>query len=343
MSRKSFSELLQKYSEGKCTPEEKQLVEHWYGLLDNTNSNQIESSDTDALEERMWDGIQAKMYEIEPVEEPKTVFNKWVRFGWASMAASLLIIGTWFLWKETVTENWTANTTSNQESDWVEQRNTSAGTITIHLEDGSSVKLSSNALLRFPKHFSAQKREVHLQGNAFFDIQKQPSRPFFVYSGDVVTKVLGTSFFVRTEAKTKEIKVEVVTGRVAVYRQSKEKQSPTDGVILTPNHAATYFDEQKHFVTGLVENPVILPKATTEQTRNNLRFDDTPLSEVLKKLEEAYGIEFTVENDKQNNCLLTANLANQSLYNQLNLICAALHAQYEIQGTTILLSGNGCD
>ena len=129
-----------------------------------------------------------------------------------------------------------------------------------------------------------------------------------------------------------------------VYGQSNEKRSPVaNGVVLSPNQAATYYDDQKHFVTGLVEKPTLLETPETGKQELTFQFDDTPLSEVIRQLELAYGIDIVVENEQQNNCLLTADLSSQPLYNQLDLICASLKAKYEIQGTTILLSGKGCN
>lgn len=343
MSRQSFSVLLQKYLRGECTPDEKQFIEHWYGLLDAETDLEVNVANKEALEERLWEEIQSKMYESETTEKPQPRTIQWKRYAWVSIAASLMIVGSWLFLKNSDKDDFMSAVSTETNTDWIEQKNTSAETMTVKLEDGSVVKLSSNSLIRFPKHFSADKRELHLEGNAFFEVQKQPSRPFFVFANDVITKVLGTSFYVRTEEKTKQVKVEVVTGRVAVYRQTKEKQNLTTGVILTPNHAATYFDEQKHFVTSLVENPIIIPTKEIEKKEISFQFDDTPLSEVLERLEDAYGIDFTVENDKQYNCLLTANLTNQPLFTQLALICAALHTKYEVQGTTILLSGKGCN
>jgi ferric-dicitrate binding protein FerR (iron transport regulator) len=205
------------------------------------------------------------------------------------------------------------------------------------------VKLEARSSLKFPTHFDADKRIVYLTGDAFFSVQKMPLRPFFVHAGNVVTKVLGTSFFIRTEPDTREVRVEVVTGRVAVYQQSKDKQTTSNGVVLNPNQAVTYFDEQKHFVTGLVEKPAILTERPPETKELSFVFDDTPLSEVLGRLEQAYGIDIEVENEQQNNCPLTADLTNQPLYTQLDIICAALKAKYEIQGVTILVSGKGCN
>lgn len=340
MSRKSFRQLLQKYLRGECTAEEKSFVEHWYGLLEAETGELEKNIDTDELEERLWEQIQSKMDHEAPINDLRPR-QKRFRYSWIGLAASLLLVSVWW-WSITYTAKEPA-TNGIVASDWLSRTNDTTTPLLVQLEDGSKVKLLPKGVLRFPKHFSKNNRTVYLSGDAFFDIQKAPSRPFYVHTDRVIAKVLGTSFFVRTDSETKDVRVEVVTGRVAVYGQTSTKQAPvTNGVVLSPNQAATYYDEQKHFVTGLVEHPIRLPSYDVSHPEPSFQFDDSPLSEVIKRLELAYGIDIVVENEQQNNCLLTANLTNQPLYNQLDLICAALNAHYEVQGTIILLSGKGC-
>lgn len=343
MSRKSFGQLLQKYLRGECTPEEKVFVEHWYGLLEAETGESGKNIDMDELEARLWNHIQSNMEFEGPANPPQIKPLRTVIYRWAGIAATLLLLGSWFLAQQTINETRSLNSfIPSDTSGWVERKNTASKPLLIRLEDGSEVQLAPHSSLKFPQYFSSDKRIVYLTGDAFFNVQKMPSRPFYVHSGEVITKVLGTSFFIRTEPSTQEIRVEVVTGRVAVYRESKEKQAAANGVVLNPNQAVTYFDEEKHFVTGLVQKPVILQTPEVEKKELSFRFDDAPLSEVLERLELAYGIDIEVENEQQNNCLLTADLTGQPLYTQLEIICAALKATYEVQGVTILISGKGC-
>ncbi|MVM41546.1 DUF4974 domain-containing protein [Spirosoma sp. HMF3257] len=338
MSRKTFGLLLQKYLRGECTPEEKTFVEHWYGLLETETGESGQALDMDELESRLWNQIQNKMETEESTDPGRVVSLRATRYRWIGIAATLLLIGGWFFADLVPLRS----LTSSNHTNWIEQANTSAKPLIVRLEDGSTVQLAAQSSLRFPKHFSANERTVYLTGDAFFSIQKMPTRPFYVHTGEVVTKVLGTSFFVRTEADTRQVRVEVVTGRVAVYAQQEDKQPTTNGVVLSPNQAATFFAQEQHFVTGLVEAPKIIRSPEAKQKQVSFQFDDAPLATVLAQLEQAYGIDIEVENEQQNNCPLTADLTNQSLYTQLDIICAALKSTYEVQGTTILISGKGC-
>ncbi|WP_143092918.1 DUF4974 domain-containing protein, partial [Arsenicibacter rosenii] len=135
--------------------------------------------------------------------------------------------------------------------------------------------------------------------------------------------------------------VDVVTGKVAVYHQRRQADR-TDGVILTPNQRVTFYEQEAHFVTGLVDAPKMIPVPKETRKPVSFHYNDTPLSDVIHHLEQAYGIAIEVENEALTNCQLTANLNDQPLFTQLDLICAALHMEYEVRGTTILFSGKGC-
>jgi transmembrane sensor len=189
---------------------------------------------------------------------------------------------------------------------------------------------------------------VFLSGEAFFDITKNPERPFLVHAKDIVTRVLGTSFWVKNTEGGKNIAVEVVTGKVTVYKEKTRLKTPSesDGVVLTPNLKVVYFIENEHFVTGLVEKPVLVKtEETTEKTPTipQFSFNDAPLSEVMHQLEAAYGIQIVLANDVLNNCPFTGDLTKQPLFTKLDLVCASLNAVYEVKGTSILISGKGCE
>ena len=78
---------------------------------------------------------------------------------------------------------------------------------------------------------------MYLEGNAFFDVAKDAHRPFYVYSGDIVVRVLGTSFKVAIDKESGDITVLVTTGKVAVTKKTAPLPHP---LILTTNQIAFY-------------------------------------------------------------------------------------------------------
>ena len=89
----------------------------------------------------------------------------------------------------------------------VEQTNNSNKPQIITLSDGSSVLLQPNSKLSYPKIFTGNERKVYLSGEGFFEISKNPKKPFFVYANEIVTKVVGTSFRVKAYSDQPDVEV----------------------------------------------------------------------------------------------------------------------------------------
>jgi ferric-dicitrate binding protein FerR (iron transport regulator) len=228
-----------------------------------------------------------------------------------------------------------------------EQANLSAHALKLKLEDGSSVTLQPGSRLHFPDHFSAAKREVYLEGEAFFEVSKNPVRPFFVYDNNLVTHVLGTSFNIKMDKQKKMVEVSVVTGKVQVYENQdllKPDNKRNNGVILMPNQKVIYKEDERQFSATLVSNPLPVAQDSLSSIKpGNFAFEDAPLSTVLGSLEKTYGIEIVVENENIYHCLFTGNLVMRSLYDKLDIICQSVKVSYELSGTRILIKGKGCN
>lgn len=344
MNRQSFALLLNKYLNGQCSAAEQKVVEQWYDLLDEMPDAEWNAAE---LEEKLWKKIN-KHTKGELIQETETVFSIFQsRNKLVGIAASILLVfslALFFYLKKNKDQSVAVNTPSTPKG-MIETANNSNQAMSVVLEDGSRVTLQRQSKLTYPEKFSETNREVYLEGEGFFEVQKNPTKPFFVYTGKVTTKVLGTSFYVKSFDGVKKIEVEVVSGRVSVYEKgnkSANKGNEINGVVLTPNHKVTFFAESNLFVTNIVKNPIIqTPKI--QDTKVFFEFDDTPVSAVLDKLREAYGLDILVENEAINKCFLTADITHQPLYTKLDIICAAIGTSYEVKGTTILVSGKGCE
>lgn len=345
MNRQSFALLLNKYLNGQCTATEQKVVEQWYDLLDEIPTAEWNAAE---LEEQLWQKIKnhtkSEWAQETDVQQTFSIFHN--RSTSVKIAASILLVfgvALGFYLKKNASTSIAIHTPASQEG-MKETTNQSNKAMKIALEDGSQVTLQPLSKLHYPEQFGDASREVYLEGEGFFEVQKNPTKPFFVYTGNVTTKVLGTSFHVKNIDGVKKIEVEVVSGRVSVYEKENNiinKDNETNGVVLTPNHKVTFFAESNLFVTNIVKNPIIqTPKI--QDTKVFFEFDDTPVLDVLNKLREAYGIDILVENEAINKCLLTADITHQPLYTKLDIISAAIGASYEVKGTTILLNGKGC-
>lgn len=231
--------------------------------------------------------------------------------------------------------------------------NTSGRTLEFGLEDGSRITLEPGASLIFPHHFLPGKREVSLEGNAFFKISRNPKRPFYIYCNNLVTHVLGTSFSISTDKANKKVEVSVRTGKVEVYEKlpgtATGGKRKSNGVILMPNQKVIYKEDQQQFETTLADNPMPLVADTANALRDaakdhpNFIYQAVPLSSLINSIRKTYGIEIEVENENLNNCHFSGDVSDLNLYEQLDAICKSIDASYELKGTQILIRGAGCE
>ncbi len=217
----------------------------------------------------------------------------------------------------------------------------------VLLSDSTKVFLEPGSVLHFDKVFKGNNREVYLEGEAFFKVKKNPRKPFLVYYNNIVTRVLGTSFRVGTNKSNGQLVVEVATGRVQVSENAKLSKSDNTitPVIITPNQKVTYDKSIRRFETSIVNHPVqvINNEELTLVEPHALLFDQQKLSTVFSQIEKFYQIEITVENAAIYNCVFTGDISHLDLFSALKIITIATSAEYEVNGTKILIKGKGCN
>ncbi|MGG7661575.1 FecR family protein [Dyadobacter sp. BHUBP1] len=214
--------------------------------------------------------------------------------------------------------------------------------VTILLEDSSVVTLEPQSELTFPEKFAPEKREVYLKGEAFFQISHNPERPFLVKTNELVTRVLGTSFTVRSFEKDRNASVSVITGRVSVYSKQDEPIADAPekviGVVLKPNQRVLFDKQESRLMKVIVD----VPLRVREIPAASLVFDEAPVKNVFKTLEKEYGIELFFNEELLSDCQLTANISGLPMYEQLDLICRIIHAKYEVVDGQVIIHGGGC-
>ncbi|WP_342088209.1 FecR family protein [Dyadobacter sp. OTU695] len=226
-----------------------------------------------------------------------------------------------------------------------EKVNSTSQTMELALSDGSKISLAPKGRIRYPERFDGERREVFLEGEAFFDIAKDPGHPFLVYANGLVTKVLGTSFRIKAYGGSREVTVEVRTGKVSVFAQSdphlKEKvaDKQLQGVVLTPNQKIIYARNEVKMVKTLVEKPEIV---VAKEEIPQFEFEDTPASDVFNTIARAYGIDILYDEALLKDCPLTARLDNQTLHDKLSIICKAVESSYEIVDGQVIIHSKGC-
>lgn len=319
-------------------------------LLEDIWANQADISDEEINDEL--EKIQMRIQTPSVKTEKTTPFLFFNRRFIMGIAASLFLmsaVGFWFYHQKI-----TKNTEGGTLTDFVyaHKKENTKGTahiqetinehrqpLAITLNDGSKVILEQGSKLKYPDSFDADKREVTLEGEAFFEITKNPSKPFLVHARGVMTKVLGTSF--RIKAFDKNVKVLVKTGKVAVFTQNEEHETESEkqAIVLTPNQQVTYETASNRFNKSVQEIPVLLVK---DIKIKDLYFDDAPVATVLNALKDAYGIDIIFDEDILQNCYITTSLTDEPLFEKLTIICKTIGATYRELDAKIIVTGRGC-
>jgi hypothetical protein len=350
-----FKYLLEQYLSGKITLAEQN---EFYELLATQEYDNILDL---SIENHLVNGVEGVNSDLPPHIAEEIVRNihnaekstakilplktkKHKPWRWIAAASVILIISTIFLF--TRNQNNNSGMLAMVPPDAIIEKNVTTNPRLITLADGSVITLAPQSTIHFQGNFNDSTREVYLEGEAFFQVAKNPRKPFLVYYNNLVTKVLGTSFRVNTNAKTGNIEVAVMTGKVQVSENDKilKDQRTTASVILAPNQKAIYQVEKGLLETSLVEAPQPLQtNHETKQQPQKFIYDQERLETIFHELETAYGIEILVETANLNNCVFTGDVSNQDLFTMLRIICLTTNSTYEINGTRILVRGTGCN
>ncbi|MBU1822533.1 MAG: FecR family protein, partial [Bacteroidetes bacterium] len=256
--------------------------------------------------------------------------SRWLirRQRWQLAASVALLLALGWLVRSYLPETPTPLAASQPapQQQWIEATNEADQTMPLQLPDGSRIDLGRNSRLKYPKEFTGSLREVYLTGDAFFDIEKNPQKPFMVYTNGLITKVLGTSFHVSAPLYAPSVTVSVRSGRVSVYadKDTPSQDPEAAGVVLTPNQRAVFQRKEAIITKGVVDKPIFL---IPESEKRLFAFEEAPAQEVFAALEKAYGLEVVFDEEVLKKCSLTVNLTEEDLYQKLEVICKVLGAQ----------------
>lgn len=341
LNKEDFQLLLQRYKNGKCTEDEIQKVDLWFDKIEDSDL-ELNEFERELIRNEILNELQLV---IKDRDSKKNKEHRLFSFTFLKVAAVITVFlsaGYYLLFvSQSLSEKTLDDATLG--TDLIVLENILSENKRIQLPDGSSVFLQPGSKLSYQKQWDNQKREVYLEGEAFFEITKEIKRPFFVHSGDIVTKVLGTSFLVRALPNAKSVEVKVRTGKVSVYDESLStpsgSQPVTNGVVLTPNQQVKYFKESKLWVTGLVEEPK--PLRAIEES-SDFVFDDNSLKSIVTQIEKDFSIQIIVEQEGIYGCTFTGDVSKMKLFDMLEVICKSIGATFEVKGTMILINGKGC-
>lgn len=321
MEEELYISLLQKKLSGLLTPQEQSNLDDWLAQSPDNQSvaEQVSkawdlskgfSQDIELDVDADFERLERRIAQAEEKPTAKVVAMK-PRRNWLAIAAAILalVVAPFALRKFLVSgakmDNFATTDAPAKQP--------------VQLADGSKVWLNAHSSLEYFTEDKGKRRCVKLSGEAFFEVAKNPARPFVVETRLGEVTVLGTSFNVRNTAASPTLEVNVNTGKVRLQPAGSKQQ-----LLLVADETGIY-DQQKNTLvksTGMANN-------TAAWHTSKLVFDNTELNEVLQQLSTLYGIGLSVDNQAVGNCPLTVSFDGATLDASLETIGAILGAKVE--------------
>ncbi|MCW3467021.1 FecR family protein [Chitinophaga nivalis] len=299
-------ELIRRYHAGACSLEEKKIITAWLEQEDNffTEGNDIVPVADPALEQEIWQ----KLMQHPGIGKRRTrIYKMWVAAAAAACMIGLLVTGGLFFRSHVTT------VTTQQVAAQLKTYTAPKGSRSrILLADSSVVHLMSGSTIQFPENFDGNTRDIHLtEGEIFLEVARRPEQPFMVHSSGTTIRVLGTTFNVRNTASDPFISVMLTTGCIQFAAANNTTRQ------LKPGQELLY-NKSRGLVTSVGDFPA--GAQVTGWTKGILRFDNLPLSQVLKRLGAYYGVQFIPKGNIDWNMPLTATVDNLSLEKVLSML-----------------------
>lgn len=195
---------------------------------------------------------------------------------------------------------------------------------TLRLADGTMVKLNSNSRLVYPDLFTDSIRKVYLEGEAFFEVERDVDRPFIIETAGAITEVLGTSFNVKAYEADPATEVSVVSGSVKVKNDFGNER------VLAPYEQG---------IAKLNTEEILISQFNVKQVigwkDGILLFEKVPFEEVVRKLENWYGVEVEIEPELSLKGVYSGEFRNETLEQVLEGLAYSYEFKFKLNDKNV--------
>ncbi len=221
----------------------------------------------------------------------------------------------------------------------------------INLPDGSSVWLNAGSSLNYDKTFGNGQREVSLSGEAFFDVTRNPQQPFIIQTPQVVIRVLGTSFNVKSYPLERKTETSLIRGSLEVKIRNRQDEKfilkPNEKLVVTSEEVN---EEARKKTQVLAKEPIVsLSKVNyyermdnivieTAWVENKLIFDNEPLSDIAASMERWYNVEISFMDPGKEQLRFTGAFENETIQQALEALSINREFKFFIQGNKIIIT-----
>lgn len=221
----------------------------------------------------------------------------------------------------------------------------------IQLPDGSQVWLNADSRLTYDENFRGPFREVHIAGEAYFDIAKDKDHPFIIHANSIDVKILGTSLNIRSYANEKNTAAVLIRGSIEVTLRN----SPDKKIILQPNEKLVVQNGKMQVMKDtlarrkVADLPVMtLAKAHFQEkdsiamdilwVKNKLAFDQETLEDVARKIERWYAVKVTIKDERLKHTEYSAVFEDESLRQVMQALQMTGNFNYVISKKEVIIT-----
>lgn len=226
------------------------------------------------------------------------------------------------------------------------------------LEDGTTVWLNAESILKYPSHFSKSSRKVELIGEAYFNVTKSNCRPFVVNTSDIRINVMGTSFNVKAYPHEDVIETTLESGLVSIEKINTENRSgekitlkPKQKLVLQKSMLDMQIVELTNIQDGRLQNePVtnnqdsigglyknIDTELYTSWKDGKLIFKNERLDVLAKRLEKWYDLDIRIADEPLKAKTYTGTFENETVEQAIKAICLTSGMQFTIDKNNITI------
>jgi len=319
MEKKKYNLLFEKYIRKEASAEEEQLL---LSLLrqdkeiDHFLEDKIKNSDQyldKETEQRIYKRIRAGKSQGKKPFVTAVSFRKAMQWVAVIILPLLSALVVYFL---------TSNPLSGENVTITAPKGEKAN---ITLADGSLVWINSGSTLTYHNDFNRKKRELFLDGEAYFEVAKDPKRPFIVHTRDMDIEALGTAFNVRAYLEEKHVSTILLKGKIKVDAQGQQRVLTENQRVIIDKSALT-FSTDKVFAADFIQ-----------WKDGNLYFENSSFDEIALTLSRVFNVEIRFVSERLRSMRFSGTLGNSSIRNALDILSLTSSMHYEMNGTVIEL------
>ncbi|MBN2213497.1 MAG: DUF4974 domain-containing protein [Bacteroidales bacterium] len=346
-----MEEIIVRFLQYTATPEEKTMLESW---LKEGKHNRDEFDSF----RKTWD-LASRLTRIHAVDVakarkkikrniPELKKSKGLFFYWQKIAAIIILplmilAGGYFYWLNHLSDDQVIQQTVTS----------SYGTRShLNLPDGTGVWLNSGSIIRFPSEFRGNRREVYLEGEAFFNVLDDRLRPFYVNLGEMSVKAVGTAFNIAAYKKDNTFETTLISGELLLVKKNRSRK---DVVLfkMEPNQH-TIYDKSRKKIT--LHEDILIPGEDAEEIKpiksvgaepipqkvdifenkytswinGKLVFRNDPMDEVVRRLGRWYNVDIQLHDTILYDFSYTATFIDETLEQVLDLLKLSAPMEYAI-------------